>query len=163
MHIPGDDNYDFWPTSWPERMSYPAGQSAFARRICEVLQGASISLDRVNAGYVLMFRSKNIEQWKTQVPDHVRKSAEDLSLEILTEIIEALEPPFIYVSGFGAFKRMGCSQQGDKSGLLRFGDYQGVPVIASHHLTGGRPPLSQENRVQIARELSRLNTSLMRS
>ena len=80
------DKDDFWPKRWPERMSYSGGVSRFAQRLAEVFKGAGISLDTVNAGYVSMFRSNNIEQWKNEVPADVRQAAECLSLEILTEI-----------------------------------------------------------------------------
>jgi hypothetical protein len=154
--IPGDDNLDFWPKSWPKRMSYPTGQSLFAQRITEVLQNAEIPIDGVNVGYVSMFRCNGREQWKEEVPSDVRKCAEHLSLEVLTEIIEVLEPRFIYVSGFGAFTRMGCSRErGEHGRLVRFDNYRGRQVIASQVLSGGRPPLTGKDRDQIAEELAR--------
>jgi hypothetical protein len=169
-HTPGDCNYDFWPKRWPECMSYSTGRSRFARRICEVLEGAEIPIDEVNAGYVLVFRSKSIEQWEKEVRDYddVRKDAQDLSLEILKEIIELLKPPFIYVAGFRAGGRMGCAldecvhrarrKSGREFVLLRSGAYHGKPVIASYHLSAR---LSRENREQIARELAGFKVSLV--
>jgi hypothetical protein len=163
------DRDTFWPERWPERLEWLRGISAFARRLGDVLRMAGIALDRVNGGYVLMFRCNNIDQWKTKVPADVRRSAENLSLEVLREITAALKPKFVYAAGFDTFKRMGCSLEriedgrrktGGKFELLRFGNFEGVPVIASPHLSGYR--LSRENDNQIAEGLSRLNASLVR-
>ena len=159
------DRATFWPERWPERLEWLRGISAFARRLGDVLQEAGIKLDRVNGGYVVMFRCNNMDQWKTEeeVPADVRRRAEDLSLEVLHEINAALKPKFVYAAGFDTFKRMGCSlerredgrrKSGGKFELLRFGDFGGVPVIASPHLSGYR--LSRENDHQIAEGLSRL-------
>jgi hypothetical protein len=82
-NIRDHDKDDFWPERWPERMSYLRGVSRFAQRLAEALQSASISLDTINAGYALMFRSNKIKQWRMEVSANVRESAERLSLEIL--------------------------------------------------------------------------------
>ncbi len=159
------DNDGFWPERWPERMSYCTGLSAFARKITQVVEGAGISVEAVNAGYVLMFRSKKIEQWKAEVPVDVRKDAEHLSLEVLAEINTILRPKFIYAAGFDTFKRMGCSiervehgqrNSGNDFALLRFGYFGDVPLVASPHLSGSR--LNRENLGQIARWLAYLHS-----
>jgi len=110
-HKPRDCNFDFWPERWPKCLAYGTGKSRFAPRITEVLQNAKIPFNGVNAGYVLMFRSTGVEEWKCvkRVPADVRKCAERLSLEVLTQIIQLLEPPFIYVCGWHVFRRMRCS------------------------------------------------------
>lgn len=154
---------DFWPKRWPKRLTFLDGVSPFAKKLIRIFDGADIDLKSVNAGYVLVCRSKSLKEWKTKVPLDVRKSAERISLEVLGTLVSILEPNFIYGAGISTFKLMGCSverkeygrrKSGAKFPLLQYGCYSGVPVIASHHPSGAR--LSRENLDQIALGLSRM-------
>ena len=115
-----------------------------------------------------MFRSKNTKHWRDAVPE----DAKELSLEVLTRILEVLEPRFIYVSGLRDCKRMGLTklmgwsfdagvehgrhkESRDEFELLHRGNYRGSRVIASQHLSR----LSRESLNQIADALARLNAS----
>ncbi len=154
---------DFWPKRWPECPWYPKGISPFAKKLIQIFDGAGIDLESVNAGFVLVCRSKSLKEWKTKVPLDVRKYAEQVSLEALRTLVSTLEPTFIYAAGFSTFRRMGCSVEREEHGrrksgakfpLLQYGCYSGVPVIASHHPSGARQ--SRENLDQIALGLSRM-------
>jgi hypothetical protein len=154
---------DFWPKRWPECPWYPKGISPFAKKLIQIFDGAGIDLESVNAGYVLVCRSKSLQEWKTKVPLDIRKYAEKGSLEALGTIVSTLKPVFIYAAGFSTFRRMGCSVEREEHGrrkggakfpLLHYGFYSGVPVVASHHPSGAR--LSRENLDQIALGLSRM-------
>ena len=155
------DANDFWPRIWPKRLSYLRGISAFARKFLQIFDGASIELENVNAGYVLVFRSNSIKEWRTKVQLDVREGAEQLSLEVLKEIVSILKLNFIYVAGFSTWKRMRCTVDRMEHGrrksaaefvLLRYGCFAGVPVVTSPHPSGSR--LSCENMDQIALGLS---------
>lgn len=154
---------DFWPKRWPECPWYPKGISPFAKKLIQIFDGAGIDLESVNAGFVLVCRSKSLKEWKAKVPLDVRKSAEQISLEVLGTLVSTLKPNFIYAAGISTFKRMGCSVEREEHGrhkssakfaLLRYGCFAGVPVIASPHPSGAR--LSRESLDQIALGLSRM-------
>ncbi len=154
---------DFWPKRWPECPWYPKGVSDFAKKLIPIFDGAGIDLESVNAGFVLVCRSETINEWKAEVPLDVRKSAEQISLEVLGTLVSTLKPNFIYAAGIDTFERMGCSvervehgrhKSGAKFALLRYGCFAGVPVMASWHPSGAR--LSRENLDQIALGLSRM-------
>lgn len=155
------DTDDFWPQGWPNCLGYLRGISAFARRTSQIFEKAAIDPAKVNAAYVLAFRSSSIKEWKDRVPLDVRRSAERLSLQVLTELISILQPSFIYIAGFSTLKRMGCSvermeygrhKSGEEFVLLRYGSFGGRPVIASPHPSGAR--LTNANLDQIAKGLS---------
>jgi hypothetical protein len=145
-------------------MSYRTGKSVFAQRITEVFDNAGTPIEGVNAGYASMFRSKDTKHWRDAVPE----DAKELSLEVLTKIIEELKPPLIYVSGLRDCKRMGLTklmgwsfdgdvehgrrkESRDEFELLHHGNYRDTRVIASQHLSR----LSRGSLNQIADALRR--------
>jgi hypothetical protein len=99
----------FWPERWPKYLSLLRGVSPFAQKLIQIFDGVGIALECVNAGYVLVCRSKSFREWKAKVPLDVRNCAEQASLEALGTIVSTLEPAFIYAAGFSTFRRMGCS------------------------------------------------------
>ena len=160
----GNEGDDLWPKRWPKRLSYLRGLSKFSNKLAQVFDSAEIKLESVNAGYALAFRSDSMKEWRKNVPLGVRKSAQQVSLDVLKKLISALKPSFIYVSGFDTFKLMRCSCERIEHGrhingvefeLLRYGCFSEVPFIASPHLSGYR--LSRENMDQISQGLLRMS------
>lgn len=156
---------DLWPERWPDKLSYLrnlAERRPFAEKLKRLFESTEIDLEKVNASCVLMFRSHSMKEWNQTVPRDVRHQAEYLSLDVLTQVIETLQPKFIYAAGFSTFERMGISvvhseigrrKRGGHFELLRFGEFENTPVVASPHPSGYR--LNSDNMKQISRAISR--------
>lgn len=155
------DLQQIWPKSWPMYTGYERKISKFSKIFCSICDDAGVAPDAFNSTYSLMFRSDSWGEWEQNVDETTREQARDISTRYLSEIVEALNPPFIYVCGFGAIKLVpstsveetvsGRRKSGNPFALLKYGSCLGRRMLATPHLSGSR--MTKENHQTIAHAL----------
>jgi hypothetical protein len=151
---------DLFPATWPLKLNYLRRISAFSNQLADVFDAVDgIDLEDCVAGYRLIFRSKDIATWKSQVPLDIRRSAEEFSLNIIQELILAMKPELILTVGSKPFQDLVNEDREPESRpwgsrslkLFRYGEFHGIRALGIPHISGAH--LTHGHFLEIPQEI----------
>ena len=151
------------PHAWPVTLNYTRQISPFAKKLASIFDGVEgLSLEDCCASFRLFFRSKSLTDWKSAVPEHIRKEVEETSRYNLLRIIEASSPKLILAVGGDSYESVATAHLkteqrpwGTKTiDLLKTGKLGRFPVLGVPHVSGAH--LSREHMAEISSRISSL-------
>jgi hypothetical protein len=145
--------------SIPLENQYVKSNGKIANKIKDLFQGYENILEKSVVITVLLFRSKNIREWKKENSKHTRLSMEDYAYDKVKTIITKIKPKKILVIGMSTFKRLKDKEiipitneeildSFGTVGKIKIAKMNQTSIIVIPHLSGARIGKENKNKIK---------------